>query len=122
MTDKIMTAAHKLGDLIKNEPETAALNAALDAYERDDGLNALVGEYNAAQQAIMSADDETREKLNARLEELYGEITEHPVYVEYMRAKSAFDALYSEAMGEIEFAITGEHPCTHDCSTCGGCH
>ncbi len=122
MTDKIRIAAHTLGELIKDDPVTIALNAALDEYERSEDITALIGEYNAVQEAAITAEGEEKDKLADRLNELYEEITSHPVYAGYINAKAAFDALYSEVMGEVEFAITGEHPCTHDCSTCGGCH
>ena len=72
---------------------------------------------------MSSAEDESvREKITSRIDELYEKVTTHPVYTAYMTAKQEFDALYTEVMGEIEFGITGERPCTHDCSTCGGCH
>ena len=27
-----------------------------------------------------------------------------------------------EVNAEITYNITGQRPCSHDCSTCGGCH
>ena len=33
MTEEIMKAAHMLGDLIKNDPVTKALDAAMEDYE-----------------------------------------------------------------------------------------
>lgn len=128
MTEQIMKAAHALGDLIKNDPVTAALNAAMEDYERSEELMALIGEYNAHQELMMSSaeaageDENLREKLTSRMEELYNAVVEHPVYKAYNDAKEAFDALYTEVMGEIQFGITGERPCAHDCSSCGGCH
>ncbi|MBR6808091.1 MAG: YlbF family regulator [Clostridia bacterium] len=128
MTEQIMKAAHALGDLIKNDPVTAALNAAMEDYERSEELMALIGEYNAHQELMMSSaeaageDENLREKLTSRMEELYNNVVEHPVYKAYNDAKEAFDALYTEVMGEIQFGITGERPCAHDCSSCGGCH
>lgn len=128
MTEQVMQAAHQLGDLIKNDPVTLALNAAMEDYERSEELMALIGEYNAHQELMMSSaqaageDENLREKLTSRMEELYNAVVEHPVYKGYNDAKEAFDALYAEVIGEIQFGITGERPCAHDCSTCGGCH
>ncbi len=128
MTEEIMKAAHALGDLIKKDPVTAALDAAMEDYEKSEELMALIGEYNAHQELMMtsaedaSKDESVREKLTARMTELYNDVVEHPVYVAYMEAKDAFDALYSEVIGEVQFGITGERPCAHDCSSCGGCH
>jgi cell fate (sporulation/competence/biofilm development) regulator YlbF (YheA/YmcA/DUF963 family) len=128
MTEQVMQAAHQLGDLIKNDPVTLALNAAMEDYERSEELMALIGEYNAHQELMMSSaeaageDENLREKLTSRMEELYNNVVEHPVYKAYNDAKEAFDALYAEVIGEIQFGITGERPCAHDCSSCGGCH
>ncbi len=125
MTEMITNAAHALGELIKNDPVTAKLNAALEEYERSEELMGLIGEYNVQQELLMSAtdnDESVRESITARANELYETITHHAVYTGYTEAKAEFDALYSEVMGELEFAITGKHPCTHDCSSCGGCH
>ncbi len=128
MTEAIMKAAHALGDLIKNDPVTVALDAAMEDYERSEELMALIGEYNAHQEVMMNsaeaakADESVREKLSERMNELYNNVVNHPVYVAYNEAKNAFDALYAEVVGEIQFGITGERPCAHDCSSCGGCH
>ena len=123
MNEAIMKAAHVLGDLIKNDPVTDALNHSMEDYERSEELMALIGEYNAQQEHLMTAaEDDIREKITARAEELYNTITTHPVYVAYMKAKHEFDMLYNEVMGEVQFGITGERPCSHDCSSCGGCH
>ena len=124
MNDSIIKAAHVLGDLIKNGPACAKLNAALEDYQRSEELMGLIGEYNVQQELLMSSaeDESVREKITARIDELYEKVTTPPVYTAYMTAKQEFDALYTEVMGEIEFGITGERPCTHDCSTCGGCH
>ena len=123
-----MQAAHQLGDLIKNDPVTKKLDAAMEDYERSEELMALIGEYNAHQQLMMtsaeaaSEDESVREKLADRMNELYENVINHPVYKAYGEAKNEFDALYAEVMGEIQFGITGERPCAHDCSSCGGCH
>ncbi len=124
MTDAIMKAAHALGDLIKNDPVTTALDHAMEDYERSDELMKLIGEYNAQQELMQTAADnaELRESVTERIGNLYNEITTHPVYEAYMTAKEAFDTLYSETIEELQFGITGERPCAHDCSSCGGCH
>ena len=128
MTEQIMQAAHQLGDLIKNDPVTKALDHAMEDYERSEELMALIGEYNAHQQLMMTSaaeaneDESVREKLADRMTELYENVVNLPVYKAYNEAKEAFDALYTEVMGEIQFGITGERPCAHDCYSCGGCH
>ena len=45
------------------------------------------------------------------------------VLAAYVEAKKDFDAVVQSVNGIINFYITGEEPgCTHNCSTCGGCH
>lgn len=125
MNETIKSAAVALGELIKNDETSIALDHAMEDYERSEELMALIGEYNAQQEMLSGAvegADELRESVSARVNELYRAITEHQVYVAYMEAKSAFDSFYHEVMGEVQFGVTGEHPCTHDCSSCGGCH
>ena len=42
---------------------------------------------------------------------------------EYIDAKKEFDAMVNQVNQMLNFYITGQDPnCTHDCSTCGGCH
>ena len=41
----------------------------------------------------------------------------------YIDAKKEFDAMVNQVNQMLNFYITGQDPnCTHDCSTCGGCH
>ena len=42
--------------------------------------------------------------------------------VAFTKAQDVVNAFMAEVNGEITYQITGERPCTHDCSTCGGCH
>ena len=64
------------------------------------------------------SDDALRTVVQSRIDALYDQITEHPVYVAYVDAKQAFDALTNEVYGELQFVITGQRPCSHDCSSC----
>ena len=120
MTEKI----HELGGMIKADASFAKMNEALDAYERDEELMSLINRYNDEQDKIVSltSDKEARDKSAALIDELYSKIVSHPVYLAYVEAKREFDELLSQVWAELQFAITGQNPCTHDCSTCGGCH
>ena len=67
--------------------------------------------------------DDLRDTIQDRIDTLYNAIVAHPVYVAYVDAKNAFDALTNEVYGELQFVITGKRPCAHDCSSCGSdCH
>ncbi len=129
---KIIELAHNLGLEIAKSDEIKNLEAAKDAYERDAALQAKMSEYETDRQ-LMGAefskesseiDQKVVADLRARIEELTHEICENPIYIEFANAQKAMNDLMADVNAEIKFCITGERPqtCTHDCSTCGGCH
>ncbi len=120
----IMTKAQELGALIKETEVAKKVAAAAEKYDADKELIGAITEYNEKQQQIAdSADDEdARMRYSSELVGLYEKITKDPVYKEYMDARSDFDRFYTVVMNEIKYALSGEEGCTHDCSTCGGCH
>ena len=128
---KIIELAHALGEEIAKSEEIATLKKTKDAFDRDAGLQAKMSEYEAEKKLLeeFSKDaDEADEKaiadLRARIQELTGEISQDAVYLAFANAQKAVNAVMDEVNAEIKFCITGERPakCTHDCSTCGGCH
>ena len=62
--------------------------------------------------------------IRARIEELTAEISASELYRAFAAAQQEMNALMAEVNAEIKYCITGERPsdCTHDCSTCKGCH
>ena len=128
LNEKMIEMIHALGKEIKADPRAAALQTAADVYNDCTELHNLIMEYNVhqtAMQAEYSKEDRDMtviQNIENRLEELYNQITALDVYTAYARAKEDYDAFYAEVLGELEFAITGSRPCSHDCSSCGGCH
>ncbi len=125
LTPEMKAVIASLGELIKADPRHTAILEAIDEYERSEELNNLIAEYNMQQNALADAfgkngesDDALRTVVQSRIDALYDQITEHPVYVAYVDAKQAFDALTNEVYGELQFVITGQRPCSHDCSSC----
>ncbi len=128
LTKEMKELIAKLGALVKEDPRCRAIEATIDEYERSDELNALIGEYNAQQNLLAEAygkaaeGDEAaetlRDSVQDRIDSLYTQITEHPVYTAYISAKEAFDALTTEIYGELQFVITGQRPCSPNCSSC----
>ena len=123
---EIMELAAELGKKIKDDPRITAMKAAEKAYGEDATLRTLMVEYNAQSTALTEEytkpekDTEFIKRIEARINELYHEITENPKMIAYQEAQEAVNALMNEVNSEISFQITGEHPCTHDCSSCGG--
>ena len=70
------------------------------------------------------ADERAIADLRAHIEELSGEICKNPHYIAFAAAQKTLNNLMAEVNAEIRFCITGERPqtCTHDCSSCSGCH
>lgn len=128
---KIIELAHQLGIEIANSEEIRVLNETKNAFDSDADLQALMSEYEADRvllgQEFSKDQSEIDEKaiadLRARIEELTREISKNPVYIAFANAQQGMNKLMADVNAEIKFCITGERDnCTHDCSTCSGCH
>lgn len=130
--DKILALAAQLGAEIAVSDQLKAVEAAQNAYEADAALQALLAEHETDRKLLAEefskatddADQRAIADLRARMEELGKEIVKNENYIAFAEAQKAMNALMTAVNAEIKFAITGERPeeCTHDCSTCGGCH
>ncbi|MBQ8332683.1 MAG: YlbF family regulator [Clostridia bacterium] len=124
LTPEMKAAVAALGELVKADARNTAIQNAIDEYEHSEDLNNLIAEYNTQQDLLADtyakgeATDDFKNAIQTRIDALYEQITNHPVYTSYLSAKQAFDALTSEIYGELQFVITGQRPCSHDCSTC----
>ena len=129
---KIIELAHKLGEEIAKSDEIANLEAAKAEFQADAELQSKMSEYETDRMLLgqefakdtSEADQKAIADLRARIEELTSEISKNPKYIAFAEAQNAMNALMAEVTAEIKFCITGERPvqCTHDCSTCSGCH
>ena len=122
---EIMELAANLGQAIKADSRVAKMNEAKEAYEKDEKIQALMLEYNAQQIALAEeykkdpVDEKIIDAIGNRLDEIVAEVTAMPVFTQINEAQEAVNALMNEVNAEIEFNITGQRPCTHDCSSCG---
>jgi cell fate (sporulation/competence/biofilm development) regulator YlbF (YheA/YmcA/DUF963 family) len=128
---KIIELAHQLGVEIAKSDEIKTLNETKNAFDSDAELQALMSEYEADRvllgQEFSKNNSEIDEKaiadLRARIEELTKEISKNPIYIAFANAQQDMNKLMADVNAEIKFCITGERDnCTHDCSTCSGCH
>ncbi len=128
---KIIELAHALGEEIAKSQEIENLEVAKGAFETDSALQEKMKEYETERMLLGEefskadgADKEVIEKLKARISELASEISKSASYIAFQAAQEAMNALMADVNAEIKFCITGERPtsCTHDCSTCSGCH
>lgn len=129
---KIIELAHALGEEIAKSDEIKNLEAAKGEFQMDAELQSKMSEYEADRMLLgkefakesADADEKLIADLRARIEELSSEISKSPKYIAFAEAQQAMNALMADVNAEIKFCITGERPsdCTHDCSTCSGCH
>ena len=128
---KIIEIAHMLGMEIAASEEIKNLEATKTAFESNAALQAKMSEYEAERKLLgeefsknpSDADQKAIADLRARIEELTAEIAADPIYAAFADAQKAMNKLMADVNAEIKFCITGERDdCTHDCSTCKGCH
>ena len=125
---EIMERAAELGRKIKADPRVVEMTRAEEEYDSDRELQAQIQEYNAQSEALSAEykkpeqDSEFIKIIETRIHELYESIMSNEHMIAFTKAQDAVNAFMNEVNGEITYQITGERPCTHDCSTCGGCH
>ena len=124
MDKEIMELAAELGRAIKNDERLVRMEKARVAFENDSALQELFEEYNA-QRATLGEEYKKDEQdsvladaITDRIDELYESITKNEIYIEYIESQEEVNRFMNEVNGEITFNITGERPCTHDCSSC----
>ena len=128
--DNVFELAITLGQALKKDARLVRMEAARKAYESDPDLLTLMKEYEVQQKALENVaadqnfDPHMIEMIQDRINVLYADIVAHPTYKELEAAQEAVNEYMNVINNTIMFAITGEMPssCTHDCSTCGGCH
>lgn len=127
---KIIELAHMLGLEIAKSSEMKKLEETKDAFEANQEIQGKMSEYETDRILLTqeyskeNADEKLIADLHARIDELAAEITGNALYVAFTQAQAEVNALMNDVNAEIKFCITGERPsdCTHDCSTCKGCH
>lgn len=121
--------ARYLGQMLKEEQVIKELEEARDNYNKDPEVGDLMTEYGVLQQALAdmySSDDQDKkaaDAINERINEIYEKIMKTDAYVKYEEAQDKVNDFMSKINSIIEMEISGSNGgCTHDCSTCGGCH
>lgn len=131
LSNELVEAIHKVGELVKNDPRHIAIVEKSAEYSSNEEIVKQLDEYGALQAALATqfeegnTDDEVVEKLKNRMDNIYTSVTGNPIYVAFKEASDEYEALTNEIYAELEYAVTGhrhDESCTHDCSTCSGCH
>ena len=124
----IYSLAAELGKAIKEDERMVRMQAAKAAYEADDTIFKLITEYGVQQEALTrmgdsaEIDTDALARIQDRIDEIYAEITTDPVFKELDEAQAAVNELMQSVNNTIMYHATGSTPCSHDCSSCSGCH
>ena len=127
---EIFEIAAELGKALKADERLVKLEEAKKAYEENKTLQRNIVEFDvqqkALQQEMVKPEKDTIfiEVIQKRIDELYKMITEDESFVALNEAQAVVNELMNSVNSTITYNITGELPssCTHDCSSCGGCH
>ena len=126
----IIEKTKELGALIQESEAVKNYNQVKIAYDTDEELQKLVKEFNLHKMTLMNltgAEEQDAGRIaevEERVKSVYAKITENENVMKMQEATKAVEALLGQVNGVLTYYITGEEPtsCTHDCSTCGGCH
>ena len=131
MNEAMIKAIESLKEALAASEELKAYNAAKEAYDADEELNKLINEYNVqatlleteGRKSEEERDTQLIESISARLRDCYDTISESKSLAAMREAESALSAIVNAINDAVRFTIEPEAAnCTHDCSTCGGCH
>ena len=132
------SALRELGKEIQADPRFKALKEAAAANDADAELQNQMQELQLIslkyqQEATKGEEtDEARiEELQKQYQDLYNEIMAGTNMLNYSAAATEMEDMAQYISGMIGLFFDGQDPetcelppvdCTHDCSTCGGCH
>ena len=133
----VIKLARELGAALQADARYEKLMQARKVNDEDEALQNLIGEFNmimlkAQQEAEKEEKDEAKmQEYNEQYVAAYQKIMANENMVAYQAAQSELEAVVNTINGIIAMSLNGEDPmtcdpdaqnCTHDCSTCGGCH
>lgn len=122
---------------LQTDSRYLALDQARKMNDSDEELQNMIGEFNLARMDLNNEigkaerDDKRIAELNEKVNRLYGQIMSDEGMIAYNDAKRDCEAMINYIDAIINTAMNGGDPmtvqepsadCTHDCSTCGGCH
>lgn len=131
MNENLAKATAQLCMALETSDELMNYNAAKVAYEADTSLSKLITEYNVQATLLeqegkkpeSERDTKLIESISGRLREVYDSISDSVVLKNMREAEEALSNVIAEINQKIQLCIDPDSGnCTHDCSTCGGCH
>ncbi|MGN0106387.1 MAG: YlbF family regulator [Hominilimicola sp.] len=125
--NEIIEKTRELGEMIQASDEMKNVKNMEILQENDDNAQELLKEFNMQRMNLardMQSNKITREEAIKKNNEAFDDmISKSETIKNYIEAKKEFDALVNQVNQILNFYITGQDPnCTHDCSSCSGCH
>ena len=125
--NQIADKARELGELIQSSEEMKKVKNFEILQNNDDEAQNLLREFNLQRMNLardMQSGKISREDAIKKNNDAFDAMIEKSATIKnYIEAKKEFDALVNQVNQILNFYITGQDPnCTHDCSTCNGCH
>ena len=124
----IFELASELGKAINRDERMIRMENAKKAYDESEKISKLMMEYGIQQQALTTMGDSEQidtdalTRIQDRIDEIYAEITTDPIFKELDEAQAVVNELMQSVNNTIMYHATGSTPCSHDCSSCSGCH
>ncbi len=128
----------ELGKEIQADPRFKALKEAAAVNDKDEDLQKKMQELQLIslkfqQEATKGEESDSAkiEELQKQYQDLYNEVMQLESMMTYSAAASEMEQMAKYISGMIGLFFDGQDPetceipaedCTHDCTTCGGCH
>lgn len=132
MNEQITALTEQLKAALEETNEVKEYLAARDAYMTDGELITLVNEYNVQTKVYDDESSKTEPdqlllaSIKARIEALYGQITENPHAKAFAEKEGILAEIYNSIYDELQSIVIPKHEhhdsCNGDCSGCHGCH
>ena len=125
--NEIFEKARELGEMIQSSEEMKNVKNLEILQENDEAAQELLKEFNMQRMNLardMQSGKVSREDAVKQNNDAFDAMLEKSETIKnYIEAKKNFDTLVNQVNQILNFYITGQDPnCTHDCSTCSGCH
>lgn len=123
----IFEKTRELGEMIQESEQMKKAKDLEVKQQSDEEASALLKEFNLNRINLardMQNGKITKEAAIEANNKAFDDMCEKSQIIrEYIAAKQEFDSLVQQVNQILNYYITGTDPnCTHDCSTCGGCH
>lgn len=123
----IIEKTRELGEMIQNSEEMKVLKAAEARQAEDENAKTLMLEYSMRrmnlERDLMEGKISQEEAVQKNQEAFMNVVEQSETLKATYDAQVAVDKMVNEINAILTYYITGQTPgCTHDCSTCGGCH